>query len=65
MNMNLYYKRNFLIEFEKMSYVFLFVVLMVVIYMYIVIYYNFKENEKLYFVELLKLMDWIGIIFVW
>lgn len=65
MNMNLYYKRNFLIEFEKMSYVFLFVVLMVVIYMYIVIYYNFKENEKLYFVELLKLMDWIGIIFIW
>lgn len=65
MNMNLYYKKNFLIEFEKMSYVFSFVVLMVVIYMYIVIYYNFKENEKLYFVELLKLMDWIGIIFVW
>lgn len=65
MNMNLYYKRNFLIESEKMSYVFSFVVLMVVIYMYIVIYYNFKENEKLYFVELLKLMDWIGIIFVW
>lgn len=65
MNMNLYYKRNFLIEFEKMSYVFSFVVLMVVIYMYIVIYYNFKENEKLYFVELLKLMDWIGIIFIW
>lgn len=40
-------------------------VLMVVIYMYIAIYHNFKENEKSYFVELLKLMDWTGITFIW
>lgn len=38
---------------------------MVVIYMYIAIYHNFKENEKSYFVELLKLMDWTEITFVW
>lgn len=67
MNMNPYHKRNFLIESEKMSHTYALspAVLMVVIYMYIAIYHNFKENEKSYFVELLKLMDWTGITFIW
>lgn len=65
MNMNPYHKRNFLIESEKMSRALSPAVLMVVIYMYIAIYHNFKENEKSYFVELLKLMDWTEITFVW
>lgn len=38
-------------------------VLMVVIH--IAIYHNFKENEKSYLVELLKLMDWTWISFIW
>lgn len=65
MNMNPYHKRNFLIESEKMSHALSPAVLMVVIYMYIAIYHNFKENEQSYFVELLKLMDWTGITFIW
>lgn len=31
----------------------------------VAIYHNFKENEKSYLVELLKLMDWTWISFVW
>lgn len=59
MNKNPYHKRNFLIESEKMSRKLLSAVLMVAIY------HNFKENEKSYLVELLKLMDWTWISFIW
>lgn len=59
MNKNPYHKRNFLIESEKMSRKLSSAVLMVAIY------HNFKENEKSYLVELLKLMDWTWISFIW
>lgn len=63
MNKDPYHKRNFLIESEKMSHKLSSAVLMVVIH--IAIYHNFKENEKSYLVELLKLMDWTWISFIW